>query len=151
MNGSPNSNTNWVTIEDFKLLCFDLAKELLGRFEPIPPFEKAALGRLESSLKTPQQTFGGILLYPTLVKQAAALFYFLVKNHPFENGNKRIALTTLLMFLTMNKKWLKTTSYNLYLLAIDVAQSNSKAKDAVLRDLEKFINQSLIDFPITSK
>jgi death-on-curing family protein len=147
MNGSPSSKTNWVTLTDFKFLCFNLACELFGHFEPIPPFENADIRKLEASLMAPQQTFGGEPLYPSLVEQAAALFYFLIKNHPFENGNKRIALTTLLMFLTMNGKWLKTASLNLYVLPTEVAESNPKNKDAVLKSLQQFVRKSLIDSP----
>lgn len=149
-NGSPKNETNWVTLADFETLCFDLAQELLGHFEYIPPFTKADLGRLESSLSTPRQTFGGKLLYPTLKSQSAALFYFLIKNHPFENGNKRIALTTLLVFLNINRKWLRTTAYNLYLIAIDVAQSDPRNNNQILRDLEEFIDKNLIESPVQS-
>jgi len=47
------------------------------------------------------------LLYHGLIGKAAILFYLLIKNHPFKNGNKRIAITTVLVFLSINKKWLK--------------------------------------------
>jgi death-on-curing protein len=49
----------------------------------------------------------GKRLYPTLVATAAILFYLMIKNHPFQNGNKRIAITTLLTFLYNNNKWLR--------------------------------------------
>jgi death-on-curing protein len=48
------------------------------------------LGMLESALGQPRQTFGGEDLYPSLPSKAAALGYFLIMNHPFIDGNKRI-------------------------------------------------------------
>ena len=46
---------------------------------------------LNSALSLPGQTFGGQDLYPTLAAKAARLLYSLVKNHPFDQGNKRFA------------------------------------------------------------
>lgn len=48
------------------------------------------LRMLESALGQPRQTFGGEDLYPSLPSKAAALGYFLIMNHPFIDGNKRI-------------------------------------------------------------
>ncbi len=48
------------------------------------------------------QTFDNLDLYPTLEEKAAHLLYFLVKNHPFVDGNKRIAATLFLWFLEKN-------------------------------------------------
>ena len=56
---------------------------------------------------TPFQTFSAKSLYPSLAGKASMLFYLMIKNHPFLNGNKRIAIITLLMFLLRNNKWLK--------------------------------------------
>lgn len=47
-------------------------------------------------------TFGGQDLHPTLEKKAAHLLYFLVKNHSFVDGNKRIAAALFLWFLERN-------------------------------------------------
>ena len=52
------------------------------------------------------QSFSGKDLYPTLATKASILFYLMIKNHPFQNGNKRIAITTLLTFLYENGKWI---------------------------------------------
>ncbi|MCX6785530.1 MAG: Fic family protein [Candidatus Komeilibacteria bacterium] len=54
-------------------------------------------------MEQPYQTFGGKQLYPGLIKKSAILFYLMIKNHPFQNGNKRIAMTTLFYFLYKNK------------------------------------------------
>lgn len=146
-NASPLNKTVWIQLPEFKFLCFNLARELLGKFEPIPDFETRFPGKLESCLETPKQEFGGILLYPSLIDQAAILFYLLVKNHPFENGNKRIALTTLFVFLALNKKWLKVTSRDLYNLAVAVASSKSGEKEKILKFIRNLIKRNIVSLP----
>jgi death-on-curing protein len=47
---------------------------------------------LDSALNSAFHTFGGLDLYPTLEEKAAQLAFSLVKNHPFQDGNKRIGL-----------------------------------------------------------
>ena len=87
-----------LTIEDIEFLAHSLAIELMGWDEPIPPFRTRYPDKLESCLNTISQTFGGKELYPSLAEKAAVLFYLLIKNHPFQNGNKRVAVTALLVF-----------------------------------------------------
>jgi death-on-curing family protein len=69
----------------------------------------------------------------------------MIKNHPFQNGNKRIAITTLLMFLHANGKWLKADSQELYNLTVWVAQSPSEFKEQVVAAMQKFIRGHKVD------
>lgn len=96
-----------------------------------------------SCLDTPRQAFGGRPLYPTLEDQAAILFYLLNKNHPFANGNKRIALTALLVFLFLNGKWLSARQDQMYELSIEVAASDARAKSAATERIKEFLAQHL--------
>lgn len=57
---------------------------------------------LDSSLAQPHQTFDGEELYPSLPEKAAALGFFLVSNHPFVDGNKRIGHAALEVTLVLN-------------------------------------------------
>lgn len=75
------------------------------------------------------------------------LFYLMVKNHPFQNGNKRIAVMTLFLLLYKNGKWLDIGNEELYRVAIGVAKSKPRSKDGVINWLEKILTQHLIDFP----
>ena len=70
-------------------------------------------------------------------------FYLMIKNHPFQNGNKRIAMTTLFVFLYKNKKWLKVDGQELYNFAVWVAGSPAKLKNEVVAGVEKFIKSYL--------
>ena len=59
-------------------------------------------GSLESSVFQPLQVFGGEELYQSLVEKAAALGYFLIQNHPFVDGNKRIGHAAMELLLILN-------------------------------------------------
>lgn len=60
------------------------------------------IGLLESAITQPRLTFEGQPLYPTLAEKAAALCYALIQNHPFIDGNKRIAHAAMETFLILN-------------------------------------------------
>ncbi len=60
------------------------------------------MGLLESAVGTPRQQFSGIDLHPGLAAKAAAYLYHLAKNHPFFDGNKRVAAMAALVFLHAN-------------------------------------------------
>jgi death-on-curing protein len=59
-------------------------------------------GALESALAQPQMTFDGRDLYPTVAAKCAALGFFLVRNHPFVDGNKRIGHAAMEVMLMLN-------------------------------------------------
>ncbi len=59
-------------------------------------------GALESAVRQPLQSFAGEELYPTLLEKAAALGFFLIANHPFIDGNKRVGHAALEVTLMLN-------------------------------------------------
>ena len=132
-----------ITISDVEYLAFRLAKEHLSFNEPIPDFTTRFPNVLESCVLTPFQSFSGKALYPSFVAKASILFYLMVKNHPFQNGNKRIAVTTLLVFLHINGKWLKVDTQELFNFTVWVAQSPAQFKKQVVSAIEKFIGDHL--------
>jgi death-on-curing family protein len=132
-----------ITVADVEYLAFRLAKEHLSFNEPIPDFYTRFPNVLESCVVTPFQRFSGKSLYPSLIAKAAILFYLMIKNHPFQNGNKRIAITTLLTFLLGNGKWLKADNQELYNFTVWVAQSPAEFNDQVVEAIEKFIRGRL--------
>ncbi|MFH0791662.1 MAG: type II toxin-antitoxin system death-on-curing family toxin [bacterium] len=133
-----------LSVKEVEYIAFRLAKELMTFNEPIPDFSSRFANKLESCLAVPFQRFGKKLLYRGLEEKAATLFYLMVKNHPFQNGNKRIAMTTLLVFLYKNKKWLKVDNDELYHFAVWVAESNPKLKTETVSATRKFISSYII-------
>lgn len=59
-------------------------------------------GLLDAALNAPFQTFDSADVFPSLQQKAARLCFGLVKNHPFVDGNKRIGVHTMLVFLVLN-------------------------------------------------
>ncbi len=57
---------------------------------------------LHSAIERPKATFGGKDLYPTIFEKTAALIQSLILNHPFDDGNKRTAITSSARFLFIN-------------------------------------------------
>lgn len=128
-----------ITILEVEYIAYRLAEETMRWDEPIPDFGSRFPGKLESCLAVPFQSFGGKLFYKGLIGKASILFYLMVKNHPFENGNKRIAMTTLFYFLRKNKKWLRVDNQELYNFAKWVAESNPKLKNETIAAIQKFL------------
>lgn len=134
-----------ITIVEVEYVAFRLAKKFLEWDEPIPFFGSRFPNILESCLSVPFQKFGKEVFYKGLLAKSAILFYLMIKNHPFENGNKRIAMTTLFFFLRKNKKWLRVDNQELYNFAKWIAASNPKLKEEAVKAIEKFIKTYLID------
>jgi len=134
-----------LSVADVEYIAYDLAKKLVSFDEPIPDFVTRFPNVLERCLIQPFQSFGGRNLYRGLIKKTAILFYLMIKNHPFQNGNKRIAVSTALFFLADNHKWLKIGNQELYNFAKWVAESNANLKDATVDAVEKFISLYIID------
>ena len=88
---------------------------------------------LASLLGNLEQTWGGTPLYPNVETRAAHLLYFVIKNHPFLDGNKRIGSLLFLHYLqTKNRRPLLEESA-LVALALLIAESAPKHKDIVVR------------------
>lgn len=135
-----------LTLNEVKYVAHSLAKSRMDWDEPIPHFSTRYPNKLESCIATPFMTYAKKSLYRGLESKAAILFYLLVKNHPFQNGNKRIAVTTLLVFLMKNKKWLRVGTQEFYNFAVWVAESPSPLKDDTVKAVASFIRQNLVDF-----
>lgn len=133
-----------ITIKEVEYVAFRLAQEAMSFNEPIPDFSTRFPNILESCLAAPFQTFGGKTPYKDLASKTAALFYLMVKNHPFQNGNKRIAMTTLFALLHKNRKWLSVDTQELYNFTMWIAQSPARAKEESIQATEKFIRSHLV-------
>ncbi len=79
-------------------------------------------GLLESALESPFQTFGGYDIYPSLIQKAARIAYSLVSNHPFVDGNKRIGIHVMLVFLALNGIEISCTQNELVAIGLSLAE-----------------------------
>lgn len=134
-----------ISIIEVEYVAYRLAKEFMAWNEPIPDFSSRFPNILESCLAIPFQTFAKKKLYKGLSEKVAILFYLMIKNHPFQNGNKRIAMTALFYFLYKNNKWMRVDQKEMYNFAKWVAESNSKLKEETVKAIEKFIKTYIVN------
>jgi death-on-curing family protein len=117
----------------------ELKKQLINRKEASDLFGSQKDDSFKGTLQNIIQTFGGQYLYPTIEEQAAHLLYFVIKNHAFTDGNKRIGAFLFIWFLEKNKHRFKTSGEvkindnGLTALALLVAQSNPEDKDIIVK------------------
>ena len=99
-------------------------------------------------METIYQTFDVIDLYPSLEEKAANLLYFVVKNHSFSDGNKRIAAGLFIYFLDMNQKLYSDLGNKrigdnaLVAITIMIAESKSEEKDIMVKLVVNLINSN---------
>lgn len=99
-----------------------------------------------SSISTIYQTFEGIDLYPSIEEKAANLLYFVVKNHSFSDGNKRIAAYLFVWFLDKNKILYRKDGSKriadnaLVALTLMIAESKSDEKEMMVKVIVNLIN-----------
>lgn len=132
-----------LTVSEIEFLAVRLAQKHLAFDEPIPDFSSRYPNILESCLAVPFQRFYGQPAYPTLVAKASILLYLMIKDHPFQNGNKRIAVTALLIYLLKNDKWLAMDVDLLYRFTVWIAQSKPEEKDFVLAGIQRLLEDHL--------
>jgi len=138
------SKVKSIFLNEVEYIAHRLAKEILRFNEPIPDFSTRFPNILESCLAMPFQSFFKKSLYPDLISKASILFYLMIKNHPFQNGNKRVAITTLLVFLFKNKKWILTDVKNLYDFTMWIAQSPPELKEETILAIKKFLKKHIV-------
>lgn len=100
-------------------------------------FGKERNGSFEGSLKTIFQSYDGKELYPSVQEKAANLLYFVIKDHPFYDGNKRIGALLFILFLTVNDCHLTTNGETkisdraLTAIALLIAESEPREKGLI--------------------
>ena len=78
----------------------EIHAEALARFGGSDGVRELAL--LESAVAAPQASYGGKSMYADVSEMAAAYLFYLCRNHPFIDGNKRAALGACIVFLRLN-------------------------------------------------
>lgn len=86
---------------------------------------------IESAINAPFQTFNGVEFYPTVEEKAAHLFYGLVKNHGFVDGNKRVAVHTMFIYLAVNYIFFDYSQEDAEKLVIGIADNSLTVDDVI--------------------
>lgn len=132
-------------LEDVLVAIAELKKMLIKKGEATELFGQLRGGGLASALATIEQGFGDELFYPNVASRAAHLLYFVIKNHPFADGNKRTGSFLFLWYLRVNQHLLAKpveqliNDNTLVALALLVAESLPDQKELMIRLVEHFI------------
>ncbi|HRK27828.1 MAG TPA: virulence protein RhuM/Fic/DOC family protein [Chitinophagales bacterium] len=145
--GQLNENITYeIQYDEAKAAIAELKKQLIARNEATELFGNEKDDGFRSSLQSIVQTFGGQYLYPSIEEQAAHLLYFVIKNHSFSDGNKRIGAFLFIWFLEKNKHRfkqsgeLKINDNGLTAIALLVAQSQPEEKELMVKLIINLIN-----------
>jgi len=115
-----------------------LKADLIGKGEASGLFGNQKDDSFAGILGNILQSFGGEFVYPSIEEQGAHLLYFVIKNHPFSDGNKRIGAFLFIWFLQRNQHHLKTdgelkiNDNALAAIALLVAQSDPAQKQLMI-------------------
>ena len=140
-----------VTTQEIFKISYQRARQELDRLKTHYPSGLFGLEKDQSfsgSIGAIYQTFDKKDLYPSIEEKAAHLLYFVVKNHSFIDGNKRIAASLFLWFLNENKilyheDGSKRLADNaLVALTLLIAESKAEEKDTMVKVIVNLINQN---------
>ncbi len=125
----------------------EFRKKLVHRKEASDLFgREKERGILKGILRGIDQTFGGVELYPSIEDKAANLLYFVIKDHPFIDGNKRVASLLFIWFLLKNnllshRSGIRKVNDNaLVALTLLIAESDPKQKDMMVKLIVSMIS-----------
>ena len=140
-----------LTYSETKNVISELKKELIKKGEATELFGNEKANELESIIANLYQTFGGVELYPSIEDKATHLLYLIIKDHPFNDGNKRTASFMFIYFLDKCDYLHKTNGEKkinenaLTTLTLLVASSDPKEKDLLVKLIKHLIFESGAD------
>lgn len=132
--------------EESARIITELKKELSAKKEAGDLFGQEYGEKFKGILGNIRQTFGGKELYHSLEEKASHLLYFIIKDHPFADGNKRIGSFLFVYFLDKNEFLYKETGEKkindnaLIALALLIAASDPKEKDKLIKIITNLLN-----------
>ncbi|OCL99996.1 Fic/DOC family protein [Aliarcobacter thereius] len=125
-------------IDEAKTSIYKLKAELIKKGEATELFGREKAGEFEGILRNIYQTFGGVDLLQSVEEKAANLLYYIIKGHPFNDGNKRIGAFMFILFLSKNNMLyksngeLKINDNALVALSLMTAKSEPKQKETIV-------------------
>ena len=132
------------TLEEARLGITRLKSDLMARSEATDLFGRERGDAFAAILGNLEQTVFGEPAYPSVESKAAHLLYFVIKNHPFSDGNKRSGAFLFVDFLARNGRLIHQgqsviNDVGLAALALLVAESDAKNKDVMIRLVENML------------
>jgi len=137
-----------LTYEETKEVLATLKKNLMTKKEATELFANEKADELDGIIANLYQTFGGVELYPSIEDKASHLLYFIIKDHPFNDGNKRSASFMFIYFLNKCDYLYKENGEKkindnaLTALTLLVASSDPKEKELLIKLIKHLIFES---------
>ena len=134
-----------LSLEDALTAIAQLKQELMQKGEATELFAQLRGNGMASAIATIEQGFGDELFYPNVASRSANLLYFVIKNHPLADGNKRSGSFLFLWYLRINQHLLAKpveqliNDNTLVALALLIAESKPDQKQLMIRLVEHFI------------
>ncbi|AFI85980.1 cytochrome C [Aggregatibacter actinomycetemcomitans] len=134
-----------LVLDDVLQAISQLKQALVEKGEATALFGQQRNSGLASAIATIEQGFGDTLFYPNVASRAANLLYFIIKNHPLTDGNKRTGSFLFLWYLRLNQHLLAKpveqliNDNTLVALALLVAESLPEQKELMIKLIEHFI------------
>nr|WP_246316269.1 virulence protein RhuM/Fic/DOC family protein [Tepidicella baoligensis] len=134
-----------IQLDDALRAIAQLKAELIAKGEATELFGQLRGDGLASAIATIEQGFGDELFYPNVASRAAHLLYFVIKNHPLADGNKRTGAFLFLWYLRLNQHLLAqpverlVNDNTLVALALLVAESKPDQKELMVKLVEHFV------------
>jgi prophage maintenance system killer protein len=147
--GRPVIQITGLSLDDARTVIARLRESLAERGEATDLFGAERGDQLHGILGAIEQTFGGQPLYTTVQARAAHLLYFVIKDHPFSDGNKRIGTLLFLEYLRRNSMLTLTSGRPrladnaMVALALLVAESEPAQKDLMIRLIVNLLEDSV--------
>lgn len=144
-NAAKQLNMRALVLPDVLVAIGQLKQTLIEKGEATELFAQLRGDGIASAIATIEQGFGDELFYPNVASRAAHLFYFVIKNHPLADGNKRTGSFLFLWYLRINQHLLAKSADNLIndntlvALALLLAESKPDQKELMIRLVEHFI------------
>lgn len=132
-----------ISTQELEYLAQLFAKQMHEETNVEPGYKVTNMGKLESSIAQPFQAIDGNDLYPTVIEKATMMYYLCIKNHPFEDGNKRMGIFALILYLYKNGYCLDTTNEELFNITVYTASSKVEDMDQVRNRISKFLEKSM--------
>ncbi|NVO03164.1 MAG: Fic family protein, partial [Bacteroidetes bacterium] len=141
-----------ISVEKTQILTYENAIEQISIWKKFQNggnlFGREKDQSFKSSLNSIYQTVGGKDAYPSIEEKAAHLLYFIVKNHSFVDGNKRIAAGLFVYFLEINNALYKNNGSKiiednaLVAITIMIAESKSEESETIVKLVVNLINKN---------
>ncbi|KYK76880.1 virulence protein RhuM/Fic/DOC family protein [Aggregatibacter actinomycetemcomitans] len=144
-NQQKQNNMVPLVLDDVLQAISQLKRALVEKGEATALFGQQRNSGLASAIATIEQGFGDTLFYPNIASRAANLLYFIIKNHPLTDGNKRTGSFLFLWYLRLNQHLLAKpveqliNDNTLVALALLVAESLPEQKELMIKLIEHFI------------